>query len=204
MSTLPLYDPATTPLSPSDQIYLEQGTGVDRSKRATVQMIMDKMADSLGDLSGILPCRGFSTAGSGATALSAMAVQTGSGADTAAVSATLKLSKLGYKAYAISATMNLGSADTGTVSLGPCTWRFRPAAADTLALEFVSLLPTAYSNDILCFAPFPVLGVATGLVVRKPASPTYGPTEFFIGNAATWQPSTPLGWFLASGIVLLP
>lgn len=204
MSTLPTYNPATTPLSPSDQIYLEQGPSADRGKRATVQMVMDKMADALGDLSGILPCRGFSTAGSGATALSAMAVQTGGGSDTVAVSGTLKISKLGHKAYAISATANFGAASTDTSSLGPCTWRFRPASTDTLALEFVSLLPTAYSNDVLCFAPFPVLGAATGIGVRKPASPTYGPTEFFIGNVATWQPSTPLGWFLASGVVLLP
>lgn len=42
MGTIPSYDPATTPLGNTDQIYLEQGSGVNRGKRATVQMLMDK------------------------------------------------------------------------------------------------------------------------------------------------------------------
>lgn len=50
MSTIPSYPVATTPLDPTDQIILEQGSGVDRTKRASVQMILDKTTLELGGI----------------------------------------------------------------------------------------------------------------------------------------------------------
>lgn len=47
MSTIPAYDPAATPLSGTDQFYLEQGSDADRGKRATIQMVMDKVTASM-------------------------------------------------------------------------------------------------------------------------------------------------------------
>lgn len=43
MGTIPSYDPAPTPLDPADQFYLEHGASSDRGKRATVQMLLDKV-----------------------------------------------------------------------------------------------------------------------------------------------------------------
>lgn len=202
MATIPTYDPASTPLDPSDQFYLEQGSSADRGKRATVQMIMDKVPEALGDLSSILPCRAFTQSVGN---LTGSAVQTGSGSDSSAVSASMKLAKLGYRSYGLAVSMNMGSQSSGSSSLGACTWRFVPQSTDTLALEFVASLPTSIgAADLFDHSFLPVLGSSNGLVVYKPASPLYGPTEFYVGNAATWQPSTVLGFLVASGIVLTP
>lgn len=55
MSTIPNYDPASTPLGDDDQLYIEQGPGADRGKRVTIQVIRDKMALGLGAMIAAQP-----------------------------------------------------------------------------------------------------------------------------------------------------
>lgn len=47
MGTIPSYDAATEPLADADEFYLEQGSGADRSKRATIAMVSAKVVSDV-------------------------------------------------------------------------------------------------------------------------------------------------------------